>query len=252
MIIHSFLLIGQSNAAGRGALSEAEPINTKNIYVLRSGRWQPFYRPLNNDRPFSGVSLIESFAERYAREHGVKVGIIPCADGGTRLDQWERGTLLYDNAVYQTRLAQRTSTVAGILWHQGESDCLDGLWQTYEERLLRFFANLKGDAKLEGVPTLLGALGDYLSECTDHPSIMKNYPKINEALKSAAAKMERTAYVADNNLPCNSDKLHYSAKGLYEFGLRYYEAFLTVEDKDRVFPDMPDMDFANRTELEKL
>ncbi len=252
MIIHSFLLIGQSNAAGRGFISEAEPIDSTNIYVLRNGRWQPFYRPLNNDRSFSGVCLIESFAEKYVREHGVAVGIIPCADGGTRLDQWEQGTLLYDNAVYQTRLAQRTSTVAGILWHQGEADCRDGLWQTYEERLIDFFAKLKKDAKLEGVPTLLGALGDYLAGYTNSPEIMANYTKINDALKCAAEKMERAAFVSDNNFPCNPDILHFSAKGLYEFGLKYYDAFCSVEDKSRVFPNMPDMDFANRTELEKL
>ncbi len=252
MIIHSFLLIGQSNAAGRGFIPEAEPIDGKDILVLRNGRWQPFYRPLNNDRSFSGVSLIESFAEKYAKEHGVKVGIIPCADGGTRLDQWEQGSLLYDNAVYQTRLAKRTSTVAGILWHQGESDCRKGLWQTYEERLIDFFAKFKKDAGLEGVPTMLGALGDYLSGYTNNSEIMENYTKINAALERAAGRMERTAFVSDNRLPCNPDNLHFSAKGLYEFGLRYYDAFLTVEDKDRVFPDMPDMDFANRTEMEGL
>lgn len=252
MIMHSFLLIGQSNAAGRGFIPEAQPIDTTNIFVLRNGRWQPFYRPLNNDRSFSGVCLIESFAEKYVKEHGVAVGIIPCADGGTRLDQWEEGSLLYDNAVYQTRLAQRTSTVAGILWHQGESDCRNNLYQTYEERLIDFFKKFKKDARLEGVPTLLGALGDYLAGYTNSPEIMANYTKINKALKSAASKMERTAFVSDNNLPCNPDILHFSAKGLYDFGLRYYDAFLSVEDKDKVFPDMPDMDFANRTELEKL
>jgi len=252
MIIHSFLLIGQSNAAGRGFIHEAEPIDGKDILVLRNGRWQPFYRPLNNDRSFSGVSLIESFAEKYAKEHGVKVGIIPCADGGTRLDQWAQGSLLYDNAVYQTRLAKRTSTVAGILWHQGEADCREGLWQTYEERLIDFFAKFKKDAGLEGVPTMLGALGDYLSGYTNNSEIMENYTKINAALERAAGRMERTAFVSDNRLPCNPDNLHFSAKGLYEFGLRYYDAFLTVEDKDRVFPDMPDMDLANRTAMESL
>ncbi len=252
MIIHSFLLIGQSNAAGRGFIHEAEPVDGKDILVLRNGRWQPFYRPLNNDRSFSGVSLIESFAEKYAKEHEVKVGIIPCADGGTRLDQWEQGSLLYDNGVYQTRLAKRTSTVAGILWHQGEADCRKGLWQTYEERLIDFFAKFKKDAGLEGVPIMLGALGDYLSGYTKSSEIMENYTKINAALERAAGRMERTAFVSDNHLPCNPDNLHFSAKGLYEFGLRYYDAFLTVEDKDRVFPDMPDMDLANRTEMEKL
>ncbi len=252
MIMHSFLLIGQSNAAGRGFIPEAQPIDTTDIYVLRNGRWQPFYRPLNNDRSFSGVCLIESFAEKYVKEHGVAVGIIPCADGGTRLDQWEEGSLLYDNAVFQTRLAQRTSTVAGILWHQGESDCAEHLYPTYEERLLDFFKKLKRDTHLEGVPTLLGGLGDYLKAFPGSVDLATNFPEINKALMSAAGKIERGAYVCGDGLECNPDILHFSSKGLYDFGLRYYDAFLAVEDKDRVFPDMPDMDFANRTELEKL
>ena len=46
------------------------------------------------------------------------------------------GSLLYDHAVANAKLAQRTSTLAGILWHQGESDCLDGLYQTYGQKLL--------------------------------------------------------------------------------------------------------------------
>lgn len=62
MMIHSFLLIGQSNMAGRGFLSEAHEIDGSNIRVLRNGRWQPFFRPVQPDRAFAGVSLAESFA----------------------------------------------------------------------------------------------------------------------------------------------------------------------------------------------
>jgi len=44
------------------------------------------YRPVNNDRSFSGTCLAESFAKAYAEEHpDVDVGIIPCADGGNFL-----------------------------------------------------------------------------------------------------------------------------------------------------------------------
>ena len=63
-MIHSFLLIGQSNMAGRGELDKAQKINTAHIHVLRNGRWQPMFRPINPDRPFSGVNLAESFAEK--------------------------------------------------------------------------------------------------------------------------------------------------------------------------------------------
>lgn len=79
-MIHSFLMIGQSNMAGRGLLDEAETIDTAHIKILRNGRWQPMFRPINPDRPFSGVNLAESFAEQYAQTYGVDVGLIPCAD----------------------------------------------------------------------------------------------------------------------------------------------------------------------------
>lgn len=86
-MIHSFLLIGQSNMAGRGRLDEAIALSTKNIVTLRNGRWQGLFRPVNPDRPFSGTNLGESFASCYAEKYGVTVGLICCADGGTSLNQ---------------------------------------------------------------------------------------------------------------------------------------------------------------------
>ena len=125
-MVHSFLMIGQSNMAGRGFFDDAEPIDTNGdkIFVLRNGRWQVAFRPVNPDRRFSGTCLAESFAKAYSVDHPeVNVGLIPCADGGTTLEQWREGGLLFDNAVACARLAMRSSRLTGILWHQGESDC---------------------------------------------------------------------------------------------------------------------------------
>lgn len=163
-MIHSFLLIGQSNMAGRGFLSEAPELDNRGLYVMRNGRWQPLFRPVNPDRPFSGVCLAESFARRYADTYGVDVGLIPCADGGSAMIQWEKGTLLYDNAVNCAKLASRTSVVAGVLWHQGEADCNDSEPEHYRRRLETMFAHLRADAGLEGIPVVVGGLGDYLSQ----------------------------------------------------------------------------------------
>ena len=114
--VHSFLLIGQSNMAGRGYIHEVEPIVNKRIRVLKNGRWGDMFPPINFDRSWAGINLAESFADAYAADHeGVEVGLIPCADGGTSLDQWQVGGLLYDHAVSQAKLAQRTSVIHGIL-----------------------------------------------------------------------------------------------------------------------------------------
>lgn len=223
--MHAFLLIGQSNMAGRGFLSDAVSVDTSRIYTLRMGRWQKMFRPINPDRSFSGVSLAESFAERYAQVHGEDVGLICCADGGTTLEQWMPGSLLYDNALHCARLAQRSATLAGILWHQGESDCPDGLHQEYREKLLRMLQALRQDLELPNVPILIGGLGDYLAEFPKPSWQLKNYPKINDALQSVSQELTNAAFVSAQGLTPNPDFLHFNAESLYAFGLRYFDVY---------------------------
>ena len=224
-MMHAFLLIGQSNMAGRGFLAEAVPVDTSRIYILRNGRWQNMFRPINPDRSFSGSSLAESFAEYYAKKHDVDVGLICCADGGTTLDQWMPGSLLYDHAVMNARLAQRTSTIAGILWHQGESDCAMGRYETYQDKLLQMLNCLRKDLDLGDVPVLLGGLGDFLVDRPASAWELQHSPFINEALRSVAAMSEMTGFVPATGLGCNPDMLHFNAAALHEFGQRYFAEY---------------------------
>ena len=163
-MMHSILIIGQSNMAGRGFVGEVDPINNDKIFVLRNGRWRTMYTPVNPDRVTAGVSLVESFADMYQKEHNVAVGIIPCADGGSCLDQWCVGSLLFDHTCYLCELASRTSTIAAVLWHQGESDCSDDAVAAYEQKLKTIFDALRKKLNLYDVPFLVGGLGDFLKD----------------------------------------------------------------------------------------
>ena len=250
-MIHSFLLIGQSNMAGRGFIDEVEPIKSSHIKVLRNGRWQKMYIPVNNDRSFAGINLAESFALRYYEEKGVDVGLIPCADGGTSLDHWQVGGLLFDHAVYECKLAQRTSTVAGILWHQGEADCPPDRYPLYQQKLNVILDELQRQLGLYDIPILLGGLGDFLANCTLNENL-KNYVKVNDALKAVANERKMTGFVSAEGLKSNPDNLHFCAQALREFGNRYYEKFLEHEDKNKIFKDKPTDDAFVRTEMELL
>ena len=42
----SILLVGQSNMAGRGFMTEVEPIINERIKVLKNGRWQFMEEPI--------------------------------------------------------------------------------------------------------------------------------------------------------------------------------------------------------------
>jgi hypothetical protein len=237
-MIHSFLLIGQSNAGGRGFPSEVPPIPNDHIFVLRNGRWRPMYVPVNADRVTSGTCLIESFAEAYAKEKGVDVGIIPCADGGSCLDQWAEGELLFDHACYMAELASRTSVIAGVLWHQGESDCAEDRCPFYEEKFTAIVRAMRKKPYLADAPFQLGGLDEYLKDCPRGPKF-QNYPFVNTALQAVAAKEPAMGFVSAEGLGANPDNLHFSAAALREFGLRYYEEFLKLEDPGRIYEKEP-------------
>lgn len=250
-MMHSFLLIGQSNASGRGFPHEVEPIVNDNIFVLRNGRWRPMYVPVNADRATAGINLAESFADAYAKEKNVEVGIIPCADGGTCLEQWTVGGLLFDHACYMAELASRTSTIAGVLWHQGESDCGDERYPLYEERLTVILDAFRRRLNLYDVPFLLGGLGDFLKDCQRKVEF-QNYIYVNQALQRVAQNNKMTGFVSAEGLSSNADCVHFSAEALRLFGQRYFDEFLKYEDKNKLFLEKTSADYAIRTDLELL
>lgn len=227
-MIHSFLLIGQSNAAGRGFFEEEEPLDTcgGRLKVMRNGLWLTMFRPVNPDRSFSGTCFAESFAKEHALAHpDAEVGIIPCADGGTQISQWMPGEILFDNAVHCARLAMRTSVLKGVLWHQGEGDCAPDRYPLYRERFTAMMTALREALGLPDLPILAGGLGDFLALRSESPALAANFERINEALISLKGTLPRYAFVPATGLSSNPDRLHFSAQALREFGHRYFAAF---------------------------
>ena len=222
-MVHSFLLVGQSNMAGRGFLDEAPEIDTTHVKMLRNGYWVNMFRPVNPDRRFSGTCLAESFAEQYAKVHDVDAGLIACADGGTCLDQWKEGELLFDHACCMAELAMRTSELKGILWHQGEGDCKSELYPLYEEKLSAIIDAFRKRLGTD-IPFIVGGIGEYLANY-EKEEVSKNYVYVNQALQNLAFTKKNVSYVSSEGLTANPDNLHFNAKSLYAFGLRYFEVF---------------------------
>ena len=61
-----------------------------------------------------------------------------------------------------------------------------------------------------------------------------------------------TAFVRADGLKSNPDYLHFSAEALREFGVRYYEEFKKIEDKNKVFEEKCTVDQAIRNNIESL
>ena len=210
--------------AGRGRAGEVPPLENDRLFMLRNGRWQPLVEPVNYDRPFAGISLAVSFAHEYQKMSGLDVGLIPCADGGSGLEDWAVGGPLYTHAVYQTQLAQRISEVRGILWHQGEADSNDETRaRTYAPRFMKILSALREARALHKVPVVLGELGDFLGDNPENKE--PHYRLVNRALASLAAENPGIALASAAGLGSNGDYLHFNAASLREFGRRYFEKY---------------------------
>lgn len=220
--------------AGRGDFDEVVPIINDRLFMLRNGRWQILSEPVNPDRsvvyPFmgnlkihSGISLATSFADSFSNEFGEFVGMIPCADGGSSLSDWEEGGLLFDHAVMQTELALRTSELCGILWHQGESDSkrIEDV-ESYCHKLVVFFSALRKCIGKENVPIIIGELGDISKY---NGGEMKYFREINAEIHKASELIVNSIVVSSEGLTNRNDNLHFDSESLRKFGIRYFEAY---------------------------
>lgn len=126
-----YLLLGQSNMAGRGAVEAQDTVPNRHVLRLNpDGQWEVAKDPIHFDKTMAGVGPGLSFGRLMAApDTSVTIGLIPCAVGGSGIDAWTPGGYFadtkvypYDDAMGRAKTALQTGTLAGIIWHQGESD----------------------------------------------------------------------------------------------------------------------------------
>ena len=228
-MIHSFLMIGQSNMAGRGYAKEVPLLFDEHIKMQRNGLWQVMTEPINFDRPSSGVGLASSFAASWRLDNPQEeLGLIPCAEGGSSLDDWAVGGVLFEHALAQARLAQRSSEIKGILWHQGENGCAPDKAKDYVEKLSVIIQTLRQELQIPEVPMIVGGLGDYLSEGM-LGAYFSAYPLVNQALMDFAESQANCYFVTAQDLTANPDGIHFNAASQRRFGIRYYQAYRNLQ-----------------------
>lgn len=219
-----FLLMGQSNMAGRGRLSEVSVLAHPHVLMLREDSWGPATEPLHTDKPeIAGVGLGMSFALELMRSPAVtRIGLVPCAVGGTPLNRWMPGGDLYVKAVSLATTALKGGVLKGILWHQGEGDSGNpDDAASYGERFQRMICSLRSELSADSVPVVAGELGSFLRN-RDEPRF---FERVNRELKSLEEVLPAYACVDAKGLVDNGDNLHFDAASLREFGLRYAKAY---------------------------
>ena len=72
-MIHSILIIGQSNMAGRGNIDDVETIRNEKIKVFRMGSFIVDREPFGYDRRGAGVGLCGSFGLKFVEEYNERL-----------------------------------------------------------------------------------------------------------------------------------------------------------------------------------
>lgn len=233
---HLFLLVGQSNMAGRGVVASGDNGPHPRVLMLnQAGEWVPAVDPLHFDKPAAvGVGLGRAFGIAVAEASpGITVGLIPCAVGGSPIDAWQPGAYYaptkshpWDDALRRAKLAMEAGTLKGILWHQGESDSTAALAPQYEAKFHDLIARFRSELHAPDVPFVVGQLGKFAdSPWTEFRT------RVDAAHRALPQKVPHTAFVSAEGLKHKGDKTHFDADSYREFGRRYAKAYLTLVQK---------------------
>ncbi len=233
-----FLLIGQSNMEGTPKPQAADLEVDPRVLVLgydrcgtrRYNQWEPAKPPLH--RCWAGVGPADSFAKVMAEAMPRStIGLIPCALSGVDIDLFRKGVVskrraefeippdnsrsgAYEMVLERARLAQRSGTIRGILFHQGESDTGQQVWV---EKVAELVADLRADLDLpESVPFIAGEL-PYGGCCSSH----------NPLVNSLSQAIPNAHVVSAEGLNL-MDQYHFDLEGQRTLGRRYAEKMREV------------------------
>jgi Carbohydrate esterase, sialic acid-specific acetylesterase/Concanavalin A-like lectin/glucanases superfamily len=260
-----FLLAGQSNMAGRAAITS--PIDADGQPVATIKMWDPVHgivpakdpliHPETGTRP-TGVGMGMSFAKAYSNylvatgSPNRKVLLVGGAWGGTSFVEnvpnlgyrWlvtsnpTVGGDLYRSAVARTNAAiakaiadEPSSKFKGILWHQGESDLVrggaNGYAAKHKDLMLAFRTQITGGAN---APIVVGEMAPcWWSQCGSSVQTVSE-ADLNTMLNyfhGISTQLPNSAWVSSAGLQSNSaaDQIHFNTVSQRELGRRYFSKY---------------------------
>lgn len=234
-----YLLIGQSNMAGRGVIEDEDVRPHPRVLKLnRENEWIPARDPIHFDKKIAGVGPGRTFGIVLADQNPSRtIGLVPCAVGGTSIRFWQPGaydertdTYPYDDMLKRMRIAMQSGTLKGILWHQGESDSAMGLDGTYQEKLIQLVGRLRKDLDAERIPFVLGQMGEFEGRPWD-----AGRKKVDLVHKLLCGEVYNTGFVSTKGFTDKGDKVHFDAPSARELGRRFAWKMLELQRKTNIF-----------------
>ena len=249
-----YLLAGQSNMAGRGRVEAVDREPPTGLLSLNADadadvQWQPARDPLHADKPsVAGVGPGRSFglamaaqmferrSEQLSAQPGRRIGLVPCAVGGSSISTWQPGARFeiepgrwvqpFDDTLRRMRLASTAGRWRGVLWHQGESDSNERDAPHHERRLRDLIERLRAAAGDAQLPVLIGQMGRWPAKPWSAAKA-----EVDAVHQRVAQTLGHAAFVSAEGLGLHADGLnvHFDAAGARELGRRYASAMLRLQ-----------------------
>lgn len=201
-----YLLIGQSNMAGRGDVGALDEVPLENAYLFNAtDQWETVEVPLNKystvrkDLDLQKLNPGYTFARKLTEYTNRGIGLVVNARGGTNIEQWQKGYSghedynLYEEAVARLLIAIHTGNFKGIIWHQGEANQSSSI--TYMAKLKQLVQDLRTD--LDTYAFFVAGEINQWREASE---------PINNVMGSIANDINQASYIKSDDLaPINGD-----------------------------------------------
>ena len=231
--LYVFMMAGQSNMAGRGFVEPQDTLPNRRILTIdKSMKWIYAKEPLHFYEPsLTGLDCGMSFAKKLLDSvpEGISIAVIPCAVGGSSIEQWLngktfRGVALLDNFKNKVAFAKDYGTIKGIIWHQGESNAKTELIPKYTQRLDSLMDSFRFLVKNDTLPIILGELGSY----SKPPEKQMGWDSINTVIQNIARKDKNIELVKTGDLGHKGDNIHFDSESQRILGERYAKKYLEM------------------------
>jgi sialate O-acetylesterase len=243
-----WVLAGQSNMEGHGDLIDVQPPSPVVHSFDMADRWgvaeeplhtlvnavDPVHWPLNSQKVpqrlageqletyvvnrKKGAGLGLPFAAEMVQRTGIPIGLIPCAHGGTSMDQWSPSLKDRDGEALYGSLFRRVQAVGGqvkgVLWYQGESDANPKASAAFLVRFEALVKALRADFNQPDLPFYYVQLGRHIDKDN-----AVDWNKIQLAQLRVQAELPHTGMVPAVDLQLD-DGIHVGTADLKRLGIR--------------------------------
>ncbi|MEO1493042.1 MAG: sialate O-acetylesterase [Pseudomonadota bacterium] len=227
-----FAMLGQSNMIGRsnfdGGPNHPDGVQQWGRTGAAGGTLIPATIPLDHVDPGpTHMGLDISFAEAVLAERpGTCVIFVPGAEGGTgfQTGHWRPGDVRYDDAVQRVNDAMAAlpgAHLAGILWHQGESDVGNAAYQSDLDALV---VGLRQDITAAG-PTTPFVVGGLVPGWVQLDSARQ---AVQAVLEGTPTRVPHTGFASTAAITGAGTDIHFTAADLRALGTQYAAAWRAV------------------------